>query len=282
MTKNLTWNDISALIDASGIRGKAVFGVPRGGSVVAALSGSPVDNPEDADIIVDDIIDSGATMARWRARFPGKPFVALVNKADCERQWISFPWERNADHDETVEDNITRIIQYIGEDPHREGLKKTPARVAKAWGELTAGYRADIPAILATQFNAERYDQMIALRGVEFHSICEHHMLPFSGKAWIAYLPAKTVLGLSKMARLLDAYAKRLQIQERLTQSIADALWQHLQPRGVAVTITAKHGCMVCRGVGKQHGAMTTTALHGVFRENQSAREEFIHLCSSE
>lgn len=160
------------------------------------------------------------------------------------------------------------ILKAIGEDPDREGLLDTPDRVMRSWTEIFAGYHQDPAEILSTTFaEVDGYDEMVLLRDIPFHSTCEHHMLPFVGKAHVAYLPNGRVVGLSKLARLVDCYARRLQIQERMTRAIADALMTHLAPHGCGVMLEATHGCMSCRGVLKTGATMVTTAVDGRFRE---------------
>jgi GTP cyclohydrolase I len=176
------------------------------------------------------------------------------------------------------EDLLREILRRLGEDPAREGLQQTPERIVRSWGEIYGGYRQRSEEILVTQFQAERYDEMVLLRDIEFYSTCEHHMLPFHGKAHIAYLPNDQIFGLSKLARLLDMYARRLQVQERLTQQVATELHKVLKPKGVAVMIEAKHQCMCCRGVRKQEGTMVTSCLLGLFKDNLASRTEFLAL----
>ncbi len=172
---------------------------------------------------------------------------------------------------------IRDIIATIGDDPYREGLIDTPNRVVKSWGEIYRGYKMDPGEILKTTFSDEGYDQMVILRDIEMFSTCEHHMLPFIGKAHVAYIPRNRVVGLSKLARLVECFARRLQIQERLTLEIAHAIADHLSPKGVGVIIEAKHVCMLARGVNKQNSVMTTSHLLGVFREPE-VRAEFMRL----
>lgn len=179
------------------------------------------------------------------------------------------------------EDTIRELLTNIGEDPHREGLKDTPRRVVKAWQELTVGYDQNPKEILNRDFDAQSYDEVIACPWIEFYSTCEHHLLPFMGVAHVGYLPAKKksrVVGLSKLGRLVDCFARRLQIQEQMTMQIADAMEEHLQPRGVAVVVMAKHLCMACRGVQKHKSVMVTSAMRGVFRKEGPARSEFFQL----
>lgn len=175
---------------------------------------------------------------------------------------------------------VKDLLAFIGEDPNREGLKDTPMRVLKAWREMTVGYDLLPEEILKADFEATGYDQIIACPFIEFYSTCEHHLLPFFGSAHVGYLPGKSsrVVGLSKMARLVDCFARRLQIQEKLTMEIADVMEKHLDPAGVAVVIQAKHLCMACRGVQKHQAVMVTSAMRGVFRDEGPAREEFFKL----
>ena len=160
----------------------------------------------------------------------------------------------------------------------REGIVETPRRVVKSWIELFAGYAQDPAKILSKTFASEGYDEVIICRDIEMYSLCEHHLLPFYGRAHVGYIPGERVVGLSKLARLVDCFSRRLQIQERLTTQIADAIVKHLEPKGVAVTIESKHMCMSCRGVNKQSSIMVTNALRGVFRDNVSARAEYLNL----
>ena len=179
------------------------------------------------------------------------------------------------------EDLVREILRRIGDDPDREGLEQTPARVVRSWKELYAGYAQEAEEILVTQFQAEKYDEIVLLRDIEFFSTCEHHMLPFHGKAHLAYLPNEKIVGLSKLARLTNLYARRLQVQERLTRQIAAALEGVLKPKGVAVMLEAKHQCMCSRGVGKQDGKMMTSCFLGDFKENLACRTEFFALLKS-
>jgi GTP cyclohydrolase I len=176
---------------------------------------------------------------------------------------------------------LREILRRIGDDPDREGLQQTPDRIVRSWQELYAGYAQRAEDILVTQFQAEQYDEMVLLRDFEFFSTCEHHMLPFSGKAHIAYLPDEKIVGLSKLARLTDMYARRLQVQERMTHQIATELQRVVKPKGVAVMIEAKHQCMCSRGVRKQEGKMVTSCLLGAFKENLGSRNEFLTLIKS-
>lgn len=169
------------------------------------------------------------------------------------------------------------LLAYTGDDIGREGLQDTPARVVKSYRELFAGY-SQKPQDIMTVFEQGACDQMVVLRDIEFYSTCEHHMLPFIGKAHIGYLPNNKVIGISKLARLLEIYARRLQIQENIGQQVVDALMEHLQARGAGCIIEAKHLCMACRGVGKQHSVMITSALKGAFLD-PDVKQEFVTFC---
>ena len=178
---------------------------------------------------------------------------------------------------------VDTLVRYIegcnGE--LREGLEQTPRRVVDSYNEIFSGYEGDSKDILNSTFNAEGYDGIVLLRDIEFHSTCEHHLQPFSGRAHIAYIPIERIAGISKLARLLDLHSKRLQNQERITKGVADNLEQHLKPLGCAVIIEAQHGCMRCRGVQKQNAVMTTSAMRGVFFEKDEARSELMQLIRS-
>ena len=180
-----------------------------------------------------------------------------------------------------IEKAVREILLAVGESPDREGLLKTPNRVARAYAELMAGLREDPRLHLKTVFH-ERYDEVVLLRDISFHSLCEHHLLPFTGRAHVAYLPDGKVVGLSKLARLVDGYARRPQVQERLTTQIADALMEELNPIGAACVIEATHTCMTIRGAQKPGAIMVTSALRGIFKENPSSRNEILTLMYSE
>ena len=174
--------------------------------------------------------------------------------------------------------NIKSILTEIGESPEREGLIKTPERVAKSMGFLTNGYKENPSKILTTAMFAENYSQMVLVKDIEIYSLCEHHMLPFFGKAHIAYIPNGHIVGLSKIPRIVDVFARRLQVQERLTDEIKDCLQDTLNPKGVAVVIEAQHLCMQMRGVQKQHSSTTTSAFSGIFISDEKTRAEFMNL----
>ena len=173
------------------------------------------------------------------------------------------------------------IIRLVGEDPNREGLHKTPERFEKALKFLTSGYHQNVDHILNGATFSVTYDQMVVVKDIEFFSLCEHHILPFFGKAHVAYLPSNKVLGLSKVARLVNMFARRLQIQERMTSQIAKAIEEKIAPQGVGVIVEARHLCMQMRGVEKQHGSAVTSAMLGAFRHNKETRDEFLALVKS-
>jgi len=182
---------------------------------------------------------------------------------------------------ESIAELIRRVIVMLGEDPNREGLRKTPERFEKALRFLTSGYRQDAETILNGATFSVCYDEMVVVKDIELYSMCEHHLLPFFGKCHVAYIPSKKVIGLSKVARLVNMYARRMQIQERLTNQIAKAIEQKLSPQGVGVIIEARHLCMVMRGVEKQQSSAVTSAMLGVFRENKQTRDEFLALVAA-
>ncbi len=177
-----------------------------------------------------------------------------------------------------IADHVREIIKLLGEDPNRDGLRKTPERFERALKFLTGGYHQNLDHVLNGATFAVAYDEMVIVKDIEFFSLCEHHLLPFFGKAHVAYLPNKRVLGLSKIARLVNMFARRLQIQERLTSQVAQAIDEKIAPQGVGVIIEARHLCMQMRGVEKQHGSAVTSAMLGAFRHNQQTREEFLAL----
>jgi len=179
---------------------------------------------------------------------------------------------------ESIADLMRRTLQLIGEDPDRDGLRRTPERFEKALRFLTSGYHQDPVKLLNGAMFSVCYDQMVLVKDIEVYSLCEHHMLPFFGKCHVAYLPDKKVVGLSKIPRLVNMFARRLQIQERLTNQIASAIQQNIAPLGVGVVIEARHLCMVMRGVEKQNSQTVTSAMLGSFRENVQTREEFLSL----
>ncbi len=275
-----------------------IYPVPRGGipalyALMVADKGFYIANtPEEADIIVDDIIDSGATYNQYKEAYFDTPFYALVDKRQesChyKNDWVVFPWEQKEDgQDEGIEQNILRILQHV--EPHttnegelREGLQETPKRVAKALAEKLSGYDTDPASVLKVFTDgAEGCDEMVMVKDIPFHSMCEHHMETIKGVASIAYIPDGAIVGLSKLVRLLEVHSRRLQVQERLTNSITSDLMAHLKPKGAACIIEATHGCMECRGVKVQGSTTITSSLKGVFKEQPETRAEFMALATA-
>ncbi len=187
----------------------------------------------------------------------------------------------NPDTIEQLKLHYKEILRLLGEDPEREGLLKTPERVAKAWSYITKGYNEDPIEILQSAIFREEYKQMVLVKDIEVYSVCEHHLLPFVGKAHVAYIPNGYITGLSKIARVVDCFSRRLQVQERLTVQIRDSIQKALNPTGVAVVIEASHMCMQMRGIEKQGSATTTSAFTGIFLSDPRTREEFMSLIST-
>lgn len=183
--------------------------------------------------------------------------------------------------EDPIEPLVHELMTHLGENPGRDGLKETPYRVAKAFRELTRGYQQDPQQVLRSALFDVTYDEMVIVKDIEVFSLCEHHLLPFYGKLHIAYIPTDRVIGLSKTARMVDIFARRLQIQERLTQQVAESIQEAIKPAGVGVVCEAQHLCMMMRGVEKQHSSTITSAMLGVFRDNPKTREEFLTLVSS-
>ena len=183
---------------------------------------------------------------------------------------------------EALEGIVSKLIAAVGEDPAREGLVRTPHRVARALEFLTDGYRQDVSKVLNGAIFNERYSEMVIVKDIDFFSMCEHHMLPFFGRAHVAYIPNGKIVGLSKIPRIVEVFSRRLQVQERLTQQIAETLFDALTPEGVGVVIEARHMCMMMRGVEKQNSAATTSAMLGTFRDDVKTRSEFLNLIASD
>ncbi len=179
---------------------------------------------------------------------------------------------------EKLSEHVKSVLEEIGEDVNRQGLVKTPLRVAKAYEFLTQGYHQKIEDVINDAIFDEDYDEMVIVKDIDFYSLCEHHMIPFYGKVHVAYIPNGKVIGISKIPRIVDVFARRLQIQERMTKQIADTLDKYLHPEGVAVVVEGYHMCMMMRGVQKQNSITTTSAVHGVFKEDARTRTEFLNL----
>ena len=281
---------VAAAIDAMflGCTELLVYPVPRGGipaaqAIITAMArrGSPiclelVESPADADMIVDDLIDSGATAQRHEKYH--NPFYVLFDKRKAEDQkWLVFPWER-AVREDGPQENIRRLIEFIGDDPNREGLLDTPDRVIRSYQELFGGYSQKVEDVIKV-FNDDTCDEMVVLKDAEFFSTCEHHLLPFFGRAHVAYIPKGRVIGASKLVRIVEVFSRRLQIQERLCEQITGAMDKFLQPKGSACVLEAQHFCMTCRGVQKQHSKFITSSLTGAFRDSgNDSRREFLSM----
>lgn len=275
---------------------KAVYYVPRGGVKASVFTGmesyfQTVTDPQQADAIVDDLVDSGATLRRFRELAPAATFCALFTKhtpagylygATRERsKWLVFPWELE-EEEAGPEDNVRRLLQFVGEDPARGGLVETPKRVIKAWSHWCSGYGKNPADILKCfEDGAEGCDEMVVRKDIPLYSHCEHHMAAIIGKCTVAYIPRGKVVGLSKLDRLVDIYARRLQVQERMTNQIADALWDNLDPVGVGVWISARHMCVESRGIQSANSETITTALRGAFLSEPATRAEFLALARS-
>lgn len=277
------------------------FGVPRGGipalyavldaynqtllvRVTRELTPLIVDQAENADFIIDDLIDSGETAARMSTLAPTARFFALITKGKTEGyplgEWLVFPWEES--EEKSIDDAFTRIFQFIGENPERGGLVETPARMAKAWQHWTKGYKEDPIAILKTfEDGAEVYDELVHVGYIPFYSQCEHHLAPIFGEAFFGYIPNKRIVGLSKMSRLIDCFARRLQVQERLTAQVIDAFCNHVEPLGAGIVVRARHLCMESRGVCQQGVITTTSAFRGVIKKDPAARAEFFSITNA-
>ncbi len=180
-----------------------------------------------------------------------------------------------------LEENVRTLLRLVGEDPAREGLRQTPRRVAQSMEFLTSGYQKDIASELNGAIFTEKYDEMVIVKDIDYFSLCEHHLLPFYGKAHVAYIPKGKIVGLSKIPRIVEVFSRRLQVQERLTQQIADTLYTILEPDGVAVVIEGRHLCMMMRGVEKQNSVATTSAMLGSFRDDERTRNEFLKLINA-
>lgn len=265
----VTWAEIRRRVDELDAT-KKYYGVPRGGQYIAAML-NPVDTPEEADVIIDDLIDSGKTRERYIKKYR-KQFIGLFDKkieADLYDKWLVFPWEVN---ETPAEDNFVRILESIGEDPNREGLRDTPKRYLKFLTEFLSP-----PDFNFTTFAGEDVDEMIVQTNIPFYSLCEHHIAPFFGTADVAYIPNGRIVGLSKLARTVELYARRLQNQERITHQIAARLQQELDAKGVAVHLKAQHLCMAMRGVKKHDTHTSTTKLLGLLKTDSAARNEFLN-----
>lgn len=289
----VTWNEFERLCDILGEEIKNnknydyIYPIPKNGMFVAERLSRILEIPvihegkyfyEKDILIVDDLIDSGTTLFSF---LDDKAVLFVKNNNEDKvnyfvektDKWVVFPWEKEDD----IEDTIIRQLEYIGEDPTREGLIETPKRVKNSWKELYAGYQMNIDEVFKT-FEKGTCDEMVILKDCEFYSTCEHHMLPFFGKINIGYIPGEKIIGISKLARLVEVFSRRLQIQEVMVAQIADILMEKLRAQGVIVTCEAQHFCMTSRGIKKQSSKMITSAVRGLFSTNDQARNEFLNL----
>lgn len=271
-----------------------VYPVPRGGipafyvvrdhynrlTIDYPLNIAP--NPAHADVFIDDLVDSGRTRDRMILASPNAVFLSLFDKGASimlEKAWLVFPWE--ATEESSADDIFIRLLQFIGEDPSRGGLKETPVRMAKAWRHWTSGYGKEaVDIIKQFEDGSEDYNEMIHTQGIPFYSHCEHHLAPFFGTVTFAYIPKLKgkIVGLSKMNRLIDVFARRLQVQERLTVQVIDSFCKELDPLGAGITVRARHLCIESRGVQQQGCITTTSAFRGVMFDKPEARAEFFNL----
>jgi GTP cyclohydrolase I len=260
-----------------------IYAIPRGGVPVALILSDILhlplsETPTDKSLIVDDLIDSGKTLQNYKQkkavlyRKPHSPHVDFF--VEEISGWIDFPYEEAV---KEFPDVVTRLLELVGENPTREGLVDTPKRVEKAWKFWTQGYQKSDTDVITT-FENPGIDQLVIVPKIDFYSHCEHHLAPFYGQIHIGYLPGNKVLGVSKFARLTEIYTRRLQIQERIGQQIAEAVMTHLKPFGVAVVIKGIHLCMRSRGVEKQNAEMITSVMLGKFRDTPELRNEFLNL----
>lgn len=288
----LACKHLAIKIKKTGRKYKYIYPIPKNGLYVAEYLSNylnitlcldlnvAVEEDYDKILFVDDLIDSGRTLNKFPRRFDRAVLFVKNNNEDSVNyyvkkinKWIVFPWEKEND----IEDTIIRQLEYIGEDPTREGLLATPKRVVDSWKELYSGYRIDKNNIF-TVFEDGACDEMVILKDCEFYSTCEHHLLPFYGKINIGYIPNGKVIGISKLARLVEVFSRRLQIQEKMTAQIADEIIGKLEATGVMVTCEAQHFCMTSRGIKKQSSKMITSAIRGVFKDDSIVRQEFLNL----
>lgn len=290
----VSWKQINELVEALAStidqsKYLFLFGIPRGGVHVAQelskILGLPLVSElrGKVTLVVDDVADSGETLALYKDYDSAVLHLKSRSKSvpsyyvEATDEWIVYPWEVIDGKDEGITSNVTRLLEYIGEDPKREGLQETPKRFEKAWKFWTKGYKEN-PKDIMKCFKNPGVDQLIIVPKIDFYSLCEHHLTPFYGQIHIGYVPNGKVLGVSKFARLIEVYTRRLQIQERITQQIADDLMRYLKPVGVGVVAKAVHLCMRSRGIEKQNAEMITSAMFGNFREKPSLRQEFLSL----
>ena len=264
-----------------------VFGVPKNGLVLAQRLKISypsevriVYKPTDADILLDDVLASGQTMKHFTDLNPEAEVRVMFDKRKPEIAalgYIRFPWE---DYKKDTENIVVQTIEMIGDDPKRPGLVETPDRVVRSWKELYSGYQIKNPGkILEKLFQAPgSSDEMIIVKNIKVFSTCEHHLIPFFGQASVGYIPSDDwVVGASKIPRLVDVYARRLQIQERLTHEIGSTFWEYVKPKGFGIVMECQHLCMKSRGVNEPNSSLITSAMHGIFRKDSAVRTEFLN-----
>jgi len=300
MKTNLSWEEIDERAEQLALTISKtkrrlplyIYPVPRGGIPAALIVRNKLENLNhpsilvekfaNSNLIIDDIINSGKTRNQFCDEIEDENnFFALINKQtpqDKDIGWVIFPWERmnNEGEGQGPVENIRRLLEYIGEDPERDGLKETPERVLNSYEKLYEGYSQNADDLVKV-FN-QKCDEIILLKNIEFYSTCEHHMLPFFGKAHIAYIPQNKVIGISKLARILEMFSRRLQIQERICNQVTETIKRILNPQGCACILEAQHFCMTSRGVEKQHSIVVTSSLKGVFLEKSTARAELMSM----
>jgi GTP cyclohydrolase I len=265
---NISWEQIYQRVNELD-KSKKYYGIPRGGSVIAGLTLNAVNNIDEADILIDDLIDSGKTKQKYNELYPNKEFIALFDKSkEYQNKWLIFPYEEY-DTNKDLEDNVIRILEYFNYDLNNESIKNTPKRFIKMLKETLTSKEPEISI-----FDSNGYSQMITDKGIKYYTFCEHHILPFFGDVKISYIPKDKIIGLSKLSRIVEYFSKRLNTQEYLTENIADYLMEKLNPLGVGVEITGRHLCKEMRGI-KQSGTMVTTALRGMFYNND-VKQEFL------
>jgi len=279
---------LANLITERGIIYDKLFCIPKGGLIVGQILAKELcaeytieeEEITDKTLIVDDLIDSGKTLSN--VAYAGRDVAVLYRKPTSPKVdyfveektgWIDLPWEKK---DKDFEDLIVRLLEHMGEDPAREGLVGTPDRVKRMYEEIFGGYKQDPNKHTKAIFECSN-DNMVVIKDIDFWSHCEHHMVPFFGKCHIGYIPDGKVLGLSKFARIVEVFARRLQIQEGLNDQIAEFLFETLKPKGLIVVMEGSHLCMVMRGVKKINSTTLTSSIHGLFKE-QAVRNEFFNL----
>lgn len=265
-----------------------VYPVPTGGitpayALVSALTQKNinavvVNSPEEANIIINDLHITGETQKQYKQKYPKASFYSLFTKRRSDGRDYRFPWDTLNTPSEELKVPLS-LLRVIKEDPTRQGLLETPKRFISAWKYYTSGYNVDPNTVLKDFTDgAERYTDIVLVKNIPIFSHCEHHLAPFFGMAHIGYIPNQRILGLSKFARLAEIFMRRLQVQERLTRQIADALNDGLTPQGVAVVLDCEHTCMMGRGVKVQNSSTVTSAMRGVFMDDSAARAEFFNL----